>query len=481
MSDSESTFEPQTVTIGSDDSRVISLPRQPLRRGASIEESKSKDERKKAKAEKERTKDDLRAQREAEREEKRRLAQEAAERRRKWADPMPHEQIVHLIETELDCQFRMNEITRKIEINGRVMEDEDEARVLGQAKLLHPHGRDMSNVSAVRLALLDIAGQRKYDPLKLYLSECGLRYQSLPEGSPMPFDVLLKCIEPEEGWTSALTLFLRKWLRGCVARIFDTFQNPALLLIGPQGTFKSTFAKWLCGGVGHLYFREGFPRFSDKDSTFDLGRRWIWSIDEVGKLFKTSLSEEIKQFMTQEIVSVRLPYARYESILPRRANMILSDNKSEVLTDLTGNRRFLPIRVRAIDFPSLERVVDREALWGQMVYELAIGESPLLTDTERAYQSEMNELVTVEEPLMALLQEWLEPCPENFIPSRQIFEKVKTMGGRPLEYDSLKDKNLETKISSCMQKLGYQRAQPRLPGERPRGFRGAAWRKGHYP
>lgn len=93
----------------------------------------------------------------------------------------------------------------------------------------------------------------------------------------------------------------------------------------------------------------------------------------------------------------------------------------------------------------------------------------------------MNELVTIEEPLMVLLKQWIEPCPGNFIPGRQIFEKVKTLGGRALEIDVTKDKVLDVKIAGCLQKLGYEKTQLRHLGEKTRGYRGLAWRKGHYP
>lgn len=61
--------------------------------------------------------------------------------------------------------------------------------------------------------------------------------------------------------------------------------------------------------------------------------------------------EAVKAFITRQADEYRMPYARHVESRPRRFVMVGTTNVREFLSDLTENRRFLPVRCgeRAIE------------------------------------------------------------------------------------------------------------------------------------
>lgn len=135
---------------------------------------------------------------------------------------------------------------------------------------------------------------------------------------------------------------IRKMLVGAVARVM----NPGvkfdlvLMLVGPQGSGKSTFIKKL----GKSWFSDTFLTVQGKEALEQIQGAWLIEIAELSGLRKAEI-ESVKHFISKSEDSFRPAYARTSEIYPRQCVFFGTTNDSEFLRDPTGNRRFMPVDV----------------------------------------------------------------------------------------------------------------------------------------
>lgn len=124
------------------------------------------------------------------------------------------------------------------------------------------------------------------------------------------------------------------------------------VLIGEQGTGKSTLVNWLSMDTG--YYREVLT-IEGSEGAEILGGAWICEFSELLAMVSTKYVENMKAFVTRQVDSYRRPYARHSADYPRHCIFIGTTNTYEFLTDGTGNRRYLPIEVKTTHGELFER------------------------------------------------------------------------------------------------------------------------------
>ena len=136
---------------------------------------------------------------------------------------------------------------------------------------------------------------------------------------------------------------IRKMLCAAVARVFEPGIkfDTALILVGPQETYKSTFIKKL----GKYWFSDTFTTVQGKESFEQLQGAWIIEMAELSGLKKAEI-ETIKHFISKREDQFRPAYGRTVETYKRQCVFFGTTNKDDFLRDPTGNRRFLPIDVR---------------------------------------------------------------------------------------------------------------------------------------
>ena len=165
-------------------------------------------------------------------------------------------------------------------------------------------------------------------------------------------DEYAKCVYPQNEFN---IWAFKKWIVGAVhnwtAQKEEKLVCPlTLVLTGQQhGTGKTSFLRNIMPKELDKYLVEGKINGADKDSTYTLCNSLMVLDDEFGgKAFKDV--KEYKSISDINIVTQRRPYERESKTFKRRAILCGTTNEIDILKDVTGNRRILPINVEKIDY-----------------------------------------------------------------------------------------------------------------------------------
>lgn len=123
------------------------------------------------------------------------------------------------------------------------------------------------------------------------------------------------------------------------------------ILKGTQGSGKSSFIRWLA--LNDSWFKE-VNDIDGQEGKEALDGAWICEISELLALTKSKEVEAVKSFITRQNDNYRKPYERRVTDNPRKCIFIGTTNKTQFLTDKTGNRRFLPIETHCSGYDLFE-------------------------------------------------------------------------------------------------------------------------------
>lgn len=177
--------------------------------------------------------------------------------------------------------------------------------------------------------------KKKFHPIIKYIKS--LQWDGIPRVNTLLIDYFGA---EDNAYTRAA---IRKMLCAAVTRVFHpgTKFDTALILVGPQATYKSTFVKKL----GKNWFSDTFTTVQGKESFEQIQGAWLVEIAELSGLKKAEV-ETIKHYISKCEDSFRPAYGRTIETYKRQCVFFGTTNSKDFLRDPTGNRRFLPIDVR---------------------------------------------------------------------------------------------------------------------------------------
>ncbi|WP_287621592.1 VapE domain-containing protein [Parabacteroides sp.] len=159
---------------------------------------------------------------------------------------------------------------------------------------------------------------------------------------------------------------LRRWLVGLLAGALDerVVNQVILVLIGPQGSYKTSFMQNLLPPCLHRYYttKTNSQRLS-KDDLFTITENLLVNFEEIDTMRPAELNQ-LKAMTTALYIDERLPYGRNKVHLPHVASFCATGNNPLFLSDDTGNRRWLVFEVTGIDSP-WKRPIDHDAIYAQ--------------------------------------------------------------------------------------------------------------------
>ena len=131
----------------------------------------------------------------------------------------------------------------------------------------------------------------------------------------------------------------------------EVVNHQVLVLIGRQGIFKTTWLEHLIPPHLRAYAcKLANSNDLNKDERLRIAEFGLISLDEIDSMNNRELNQ-LKSVITATDVNERAAYAYTKERRVRLASFCASGNRRDFLTDITGNRRWLPFEVESIQNP----------------------------------------------------------------------------------------------------------------------------------
>ena len=160
--------------------------------------------------------------------------------------------------------------------------------------------------------------------------------------------------------------YLKKWLVGMVAGWIDddAVNNVVLVLLGEQGSYKTTWLKWLMPPdlQAYVYLKADASRMK-RDDLLKLAQYGLVCCEELDTMRPSELNQ-LKAAITMPSIDERAAYAHFHEHRKHIASFCATGNNVQFLSDPTGNRRWLPFEVESIE-PPQEHPFNYEGIYSQ--------------------------------------------------------------------------------------------------------------------
>ena len=259
----------------------------------------------------------------------------------------------------------------------------------------------------------------------------------------------------------------KKWFVAMVASWLkdEVVNHQVLVLIGRQGIFKTTWLERLI--PPHL--RDYCCKLANatqlsKDDRLRIAEFGLINMDELDAMTPRELSA-MKSVITSTDVNERVAYGYTKERRVRLASFCASSNKREFLTDMTGNRRWLPFEVESIQNP----------FYTTQPYDLMYAEALYLIENDFNYWFDMEDIETLEdhneafraqdseEQLLPILFDIPAEGKGEFMTTAQISERL-------VSYGNIKKPMSVSQLGMLLGKAGYRAVSRRLNGTKARGW-----------
>ena len=243
----------------------------------------------------------------------------------------------------------------------------------------------------------------------------------------------------------------------------DVVNHQVLILIGPQGIFKTTWLEFLIPPELRMYgCKMGNNTYLNKDDKLRVAEFGLINLDEIDA-YSTRELNAMKSLITTTDVSERAAYRYNKEKRIRIASFCASGNKPEFLTDITGNRRWLPFVVTHIVNPR-NITLPYENIYAQALYLINNNfiywfeqeDNKRIDEHNEDFRAQTNEEQLI--PVFLTKPEYNDPDAE-FLTASEISDLLSVKGG-------IKKPLCPSKLGVLLRKLGYQ---PKRTGAK-RGF-----------
>ena len=260
----------------------------------------------------------------------------------------------------------------------------------------------------------------------------------------------------------------KKWFVAMVASWMkdEVVNHQVLVLIGKQGIFKTTWLEHLIPPHLRAYAcKLANSNDLNKDERLRIAEFGLISLDEIDSMNNRELNQ-LKSVITATDVNERAAYAYTKERRVRLASFCASGNRRDFLTDITGNRRWLPFEVESIQNP-FYTLLPYERMYAQawalaqdplFNYWFDLDEIEVLEEHNQHFRDESNE-----EQLLPILFDVPAESKGEFMTTAQISERLVT-------YGNIKKPMALSRLGMVLGAAGYQSTRPKIGGRLIRGW-----------
>ena len=245
----------------------------------------------------------------------------------------------------------------------------------------------------------------------------------------------------------------RKWFVAMVASWLsdEVVNQQVLVLVGKQGIFKTTWLEHLLPPELRAYSCKMANSTSlNKDERLRIAEYGLIALDEIDAMGPRELNV-MKSVITASDISERAAYGYTKERRIRLASFCASGNKTEFLTDITGNRRWLPFQAQSIANP----------FYITLPYEQIYAQAKYLIENDFQYWFDLDDIDELEahnedfrtqeneEQLLAVYFDIPADGSGQFMTTAEISDKLVSWG-------SIKKPMSMSRLGMVLQQAGFQ-------------------------
>ena len=257
----------------------------------------------------------------------------------------------------------------------------------------------------------------------------------------------------------------RKWFVAMVASWLsdEVVNQQVLVLVGKQGIFKTTWLEHLLPPELRAYScKMANSTQLNKDERLRIAEYGLIALDEIDAMGPRELNV-MKSVITASDISERAAYGYTKERRIRLASFCASGNKTEFLTDITGNRRWLPFQAQSIANP----------FYITLPYEQIYAQAKYLIENDFQYWFDLDDIDEIEahnddfraqeneEQLLAVYFDIPAAGSGQFMTTAEISDKLVSWG-------SIKKPMPLNRLGMLLKKAGYR--DVRRGEQRTRGW-----------
>lgn len=275
-----------------------------------------------------------------------------------------------------------------------------------------------------------------YDPIDEYLFQCEGKWdgkdhiralaRTVPTANPHWAD-----------WFYIWYLGMVDQWRGINHRLYGNSVAP--LLISKQGFNKSTFCRRLIPQELQWGYTDNLV-LSEKRQVYQaMAQTLLINLDEFNQISPQVQQGFLKNLIQLPNVKMKRPYGGHVEEFPRLASFIATSNMDDILTDPSGNRRFIGVELTGpIDVSVKPNYVQ---LFTQAMAAIRAGEKTYFDSVETAMLMQSNRQFEVVPPIEQYFQMCFDLVEDEsqgkYMSAAEIFDYLKKRIGSSLKIDSL--------------------------------------------
>lgn len=279
---------------------------------------------------------------------------------------------------------------------------------------------------------------RQFDPVGDYLASC----EGAWDGHDHIGDLARTVPTDAPLW--------HKWFKTWLLAMVSQWQNQpsrlygnsvAPLLISPQGYHKSTFCRRLLPDALKWGYTDSLTLSDRRQVMLAMSQQLLINLDEFNQISPRVQQGFLKNVIQLPSIKAKRPYGTHLEELPRKASFIATSNMTDILSDPSGNRRFIGIELNApID---TSRVPDHRQLFAQALQLLRNGSRSWFDKAETEQIMLWNRRYEIQEPAdqyfslcFSVAYDPLDPSAE-WLSTAEIFDVIKQKVGSSLQVNTL--------------------------------------------
>lgn len=241
-----------------------------------------------------------------------------------------------------------------------------------------------------------------YHPVNSYFERVKDTWDGQDRVTPLALTVKTNCRQ----WTE----WFHRWMLAMVAQwtgkntVYGNSVAP--LLISGQGFHKSTFCKSLLPPELSWGYMDNLLIAEKKQVMQAMNQMLLINLDEFNQISPTIQTGFLKNVIQLSTVKMRRPYGNHVEDFPRMASFIATTNMTDVLSDPTGNRRFICVELTQPVDVSIPPCHDQ--LYAQLLHELEQGERYWFDEADTRHIIEHNRQYQLKNPIEDYFSKFFE-------------------------------------------------------------------------